>query len=152
MKKGEKRYESTDTLFVELQPMFSYHELDRLKKTNPMKILDKRDRDEIFQIYEKNYKFAIETDKRFKYGDNLGDFYLWMVENKCYLMDTLVDKFDRLYQKKINPFRKGIYTLDAMTYLYNRGYIRVYDRSLKIIRDEEHYIATLPKNGYRIRR
>lgn len=145
-KYGEKRYESTNTLNVELQPKFSYYDLDMLKTVEPSKILSKNDRDEVYQIYVKNY--VLETSAKY---DNLADFYVWMIENKCYLMDIFVKKLDKLYRDN-NPFKKGMYVLDAMAYLYNRRYVNAYSRYIKMMIDEEHQLLTLPRNDYRIRR
>lgn len=143
-----KRYEGTNTLNVELQPVFSYHDLDNLRTISPLKILKKEDRDEIFQIYTKTYLFEVSGKK-----DNVADFYVWMVENKCYLMDIFVDKIDKLYKdNKNNPFRQGMYKLDAMTYLYNRRYIETYNRHIKLEFNHEFSNLSLPKNEYRIKR
>lgn len=145
-KYDEKRYHNTNTLNVELQPKFSYHDLDLLKTVSPSKILRKEDRDEIYQIYVKNYVLDTSPDK-----NNLADFYIWMIEHKCYLMDIFIKKMDLLYRDD-NPFKKGMYSLDAMAYLYNRRYVNTYSRYIKMIIDEEHQLLTLPKNDYRIRR
>lgn len=146
LKYEEKRYISNKILNVELQPMFSYYDLDSLKTTKPLRILRKEDRDEIYQIYTKNYILDKSSKK-----DNLADFYIWMIENKCYLMDIFIKKMDRIYRNE-NPFKKDMYILDAMAYLYNRRYIHVYSRYIKMIIDEEHQLLTIPKNEYRIRR
>jgi hypothetical protein len=145
LKYNEKRYENTNTLNVELQPKFSYYDLDILKTITPNEVLRKEDRDEIYQIYTKNYLVDNNMD------DTLANFYIWMIENKCYLMDIFVKKMDILYREN-NPFKQGMYSLDAMAYLYNRKYINTYSRYLKIVIDAEHQILTLPKNDYRIRR
>ena len=146
LKNEEKRYSSSNILNVELQPMFSYYDLDTLKTVKPLHILKKEDRDEIYQIYTKNYILDKSSKK-----DNLADFYIWMIENKCYLMDIFIKKMDRLYHND-NPFKKGMYVLDAMAYLYNRRYIHTYSRYIKMIIDEEHQLLTIPKNEYRLRR
>lgn len=146
LKYNEKRYESTNALNVELQPKFSYHDLDYMRTVRPAKILRKEDRDEIYQIYAKNYVLDTSSEK-----DNLADFYIWMIENKCYLMDIFIKKMDVLYRDD-NPFKKGMYALDAMAYLYNRRYVNTYSRYIKMMIDEEHQLLTLPKNDYRIRR
>jgi hypothetical protein len=146
LKHNEKRYYNTNALNVELQPKFSYYDLDILKSVAPIKILKKEDRDEIYQIYVKNYVLDVPTDK-----DNLADFYIWMIENKCYLMDIFIKKMDKLYREE-NPFKKGMYVLDAMAYLYNRRYVNAYSRYIRMMINEEHQLLNLPKNEYRIRR
>ncbi|VBB18412.1 ADP-ribosyltransferase exoenzyme domain protein [Yasminevirus sp. GU-2018] len=148
LKYDEKRYqsESNSTLNAELQPMFSYYDLDGLKQITPSKVLRKEDRDEIYQIYTKNYLLEMPPEK-----DTLADLYIWMIENKCYLMDIYIKKMDRVYRRD-NPFKKGMYILDAMAYLYNRRYVQTYSRYIKMMIDEEHQLLDVPKNEYRIRR
>ena len=162
-KHGIKRYHDSDVLMVELQPVFSYDDLDILKHSKPTTILNSTDRDEIYQFYVKNYLPEINNDHRHsKLADfyirmvdndhkhnNLADFYIWMIENKCYLMDIFIVKMDRLYWKN-NPFKKAMYNLDAMAYLYNRKYVLTYNRFIKMVVDEEHQILDIPKNEYRI--
>jgi hypothetical protein len=144
LKYGTKRYHNGDILNIELQPLFSYYDLDMLKNNKPTTILKKTDRDEIYQIYVKNYILENTLDK-----DTLSDFYIWMIENKCYLMDIFIKKMDRLYRKE-NPFKKDMYVLDSMAYLYNRKYVYTYNRFIKIVVDETHQILNIPKNEYRI--
>jgi len=145
IKNGSKRYKNTGLLNVELYPVFSYDDLDILKTENPTKILIKEDRDEIYQIYTKNY--LLEINKK---DDTIANFYLWMIENKCYLMDIFIKKMDRLYKGQPNPFTQSVYILDAMCYLYNRHYVSSYNRYIKINFNEEYRLLTLPKNSYRI--
>jgi hypothetical protein len=146
LKHNIKRYENTNTLNVELQSKFSYHDLDLLNTISPSSVLRKEDRDEIYQIYVKNYLLEVDKEK-----DTVAQFYIWMIENKCYLMDIFIKKLEKLYRDN-NPFKKGVYELDAMSYLYNRRLVSTYSRFIKINFDEEHQILNLPKNEYRIRR
>jgi hypothetical protein len=147
LKHGIKRYDNTTTLNVELQPNFSYHDLDMLRTLKPSIILKKEDRDEVYQIYMKNYKSMVTNEK-----NNVADFYVWMIENKCYLMDILNKKMEKMYRSD-NPFKKKQrYILDSMSYLYNRRYVSTYNRYIKMDYDEEQQILTLPKNEYRIKR
>ena len=142
IKNNTKRYKNTKTLNVELYPVFSYNDLDKMKEEKPDKILVKED---IYQIYMKNY--LLEINKK---DDNIANFYLWMIENKCYLMDIFIKKMDRLYKGQPNPFTQSVYILDAMCFLYNRHYISSYNRYIKINFNEEYRLLTLPKNSYRI--
>lgn len=122
---GKKMYAEDGILSVELQPKFSYHDLNYLKKQSPKEILQKIDRDELFQLYDKFYK---DTNKL----DNIADFYLWLIEeNKCHLLDILINKIDKLLGKN-NPFKNDIYILDSATYLYNRKYIQTYPTNISI--------------------
>lgn len=142
LKHNTKRYSNSNTLNIELRPKFDYRDLDVLKDTDPQLILNKKDRDEIYQIYKRAY---LPFDKK----SSLAGFYIWMIQNKCYLMDIFVAKLDRLYKER-NPFNKGYYILDPTTYLYNRSKIRSYNRLISIDYDEDHKLLTLPKNEYRL--
>jgi hypothetical protein len=143
LKFGKKKYDNSGTLNIELRPLFSYYDLDILRKTSPVKILSKRDRDEIYQIYIRSY-IILGEDK-----NNLADFYTWMMENSCYLSDILVEKFGRMFGKD-NPFKKDMYIIDPMAYLYNRGFVSVYNRNIQFNIDENRSGHNLPKNRYRI--
>jgi hypothetical protein len=148
---GTKRYDATGIASAELSALFGYNELDRLRQIKPSKVLNEKDRDDIYQLYVRNY---LSESKGNTSMDNLADFYIWMAENRCYLMDMLVGKINRLYKAhpSINPFRKEVYRLDAMAYLYNRRLVSTYNRSIKMEYNEEHQILVLPKNDHRIRR
>jgi len=67
------------------------------------------------------------------------------------LMDILIEKMDRQFRAN-NPFKKDMYVLDSMTYLYNRNLIRTYNRNIKFDINEERSGHNLPKNKYRINR
>lgn len=124
---GTKMYSDTDILNVELQPKFSYHDLNYLKSVSPTEILLKEDPDEIYQLYDKYYKYL----KRPKIN-TITDFYLWLIEeNRCYLLDTFIDKIDRILGKN-NPFKNDMYILDSATYLYNRKHIQSYPTNMSI--------------------
>lgn len=143
LKNGIKRYKDSNILNVELQPKFSYHQLDKLETANYDSVLKKDDQDEIYQIYEKVYKIEERSH-------NMSDFFIWMAENKCYLMDTLVFKMERFY-KVDNPFIYDYYILDPITFLYNRRYIQTYpsfvvNRRTIIFKDSKNI---MPKNEYR---
>lgn len=115
---GKKKYSDIGVLNVELQPKFSYRDLDKLKKFSPKLILLKEDRDELYQIYDKFFKQIAKTD-------TISEFYIWLKENKCYLIEQFVVKIDRLIEIT-NPFRNDVYILDPFTYLYNRKQINTY--------------------------
>lgn len=136
---GIKRYSDMNVLNVELQPKFSYHDIDSLKKISPSKILKKDDRDELYQLYNKSYKGI----------DTITKFYEWIKENKCYLLDHYVVKIDRIMQKN-NPFRNDMYMLDPITYLYNRRLINTCPTNMEIGITIKRNILTENKNDYRI--
>lgn len=113
----KKRYHDKKILSMEIAPKFSYYELDRLRSIIPNAILKKEDRDELYQIYDKVYKEMVEKDK-----NNVIDFYIWIIKNKCYLISELTKKLTKIYTNN-NPFEYAYYVLDPNLYLYNRGYI-----------------------------
>ena len=116
----QRRYQDSKILSMEISPQFSYYQLDLLKKTDPDKILSKTDNDELYQIYDKTYRNYVE-----KKNNNLADFLIWIIEHKCYLVEVMCAKMERLF-KKDNLFNKDYYILDPTTYLYNRNYIDNY--------------------------
>lgn len=112
-----KKYADINVLNIELKSTFSYFDLDLLKTISPNKILEKND-NEIYQVYTKLYKNT-------KNNDNICDFYVWLKETRCYLIDKLVDSVDKILGAQ-NPFKNASYKLDPITYLYNRKYIATY--------------------------
>lgn len=148
LKNNVKRYSDTNTLNVELRPKFEYRDLDIMKDMSPSIILSKKDYDdEMYQIYKRGY-LANEKETN---EDTVAGLYIWMIENKCYLMNIFVSKLNKLFKKR-NPFKKGYYILDSMTYLYNRNKVMTYDRFIKMNFDEDHQLLVIPKNEYRITR
>lgn len=141
LKNNKKRYSDEKILFAELRPKFSYYDLDTLRKTNPMSILDKQDRDEIYQIYTKIYK-PIEDD-------TIAEFYLWLKDNYCYLLEQYTEKIDRLLGDN-NPFLTSFYVLDPFTYLYNRNYVKTYPLGSTFDIDGKKKREVLNKNEYRL--
>lgn len=144
--KNIKRYESSKILTLEMNPKYSYYMLDKLKNISPIRVLKKEDNDELYQIYDKTYKNFVK-----KTLDNLNNFIVWIIKNKCYLIETLISKLQRLY-KNNNPFEQDYYILDPNTYLYNRGFIQTYPNyiiniELKLKRN----INIIPMNEYKYR-
>lgn len=138
LKYGKKKYSSIDSVI--LKPKFKYYYLDLLKKTNPNKILNKKDRDEIYQIYKTAYKPYVTDDAL-----NLSDFYIWIVENYCYLTSALIEKMPKLFHKN-NPFEQDYYFLDPNGYLYANNLINTYYNADDVIMDDVY----APKNDYRL--
>jgi len=142
-KQNKKKYQGFDTL--EIKPKFSYYDLDRLKTTSPIQILNKSDRDELYQLYIKAFKGS-------KYNDTISDFFIWIVENYCIFMKYLIPKMERVYPRN-NPFNTDYYILDGFLYLYNRELINNYITSTinqPQIDDINLYNTNLPKNNYRL--
>ena len=130
-----------DTNKIDLQPLFSYYDLDILYDIKVEKILSKTD-DEIYQIYDKTYKL-INKDS------SIADYFIWILENKCYLIETFIKKIEKIY-KKNNPFKQDIYILNPINYLYNKNKIKVYniDRDISLLKERKSYF--IPTNEYRI--
>lgn len=143
LKRNEKRFSKVDSLVV--RPKFSYYLLDVLKKIDPEKIIKKEDRDEIYQIYTKIYK--LENKSKF----NLSDFMIWLVENYCYQVSTLVSKMNRLFNQD-NPFDLDYYNLDGITYLYNKRLIENFPIFNSSSAEGPSDDKSLPKNEYRLTR
>ena len=146
LKFKERKFQNKNVTIdsTELKSQFSYYELERLRTTEPSKILDKEDRDELYQIYNKVYKLYFGQDK-----DNLADFYIWIVENDCIYLESLIKKMYRLYPKN-NPFDNDYYVLDAPRHLYNNNIISeplIFKKSKDI---KELITDRIPKNEYRL--
>lgn len=135
----ELRMDST-----EIKTQFSYYELDRMKEIDPIKILRKEDRDELYQIYVKTYQTFFSKEKY-----NLADFYIWMVENQCINLKFLVEKIHRIFNYN-NPFENDYYILDAIGYLYNQGIISEYPSFKKSKKHKGITDGDAPKNEYRL--
>lgn len=118
---------------------FEYKMLDELKNIDPLKILRKSDRDELYQIYIKKYT------KDYPDKLNIADFYIWLVHNHCKFANYLVDKIKRIY-KHNNPFKLDYYILDVNMYMTTYKIIDDND----IIPSESTIKIKLPKNEYRI--
>ena len=117
LKSGKKRFFDDKIYEIELSPRFSFYDLDYLKVTDTNNFFTRED-DELYQIYEKSYKIENKKSK-------LSDYFIWTIENKCYLIDKFINKLGKLYDK-INPFNRDMYVLFHHTYLYNRGKINAF--------------------------
>ncbi len=141
LKRGKKRFLEKNISTTELKPKFSYFDLDNLKNIKPDSVLTKDDRDEIYQVFEKVFK---QTHKK----SSLADFIIWIIENKCYLIDHLIPKLTRVYGE-INPFENDLYILDPITYLYNRRLIMTYTAIIQDDIFEPRQVYIVQKNEYR---
>ena len=148
LKFKEKRFRNSkvniDIDSTELRPQFSYYELDRLRTTKTMLILNKNDRDEVYQLYTKIYKLYVEEE-----NDNLANFYVWMVENHCVYLKILIKKMIRLYAKN-NPFKYDYYILDAGRHLYNKNLIDEAPVYANTTDNKDTISNRIPKNEYRL--
>ncbi len=108
----------------EIKPVFSYFALDKLSEIKPSKVITKDNRDDmIYQIYKTIYGK----------DDSIKNFYIWLVENYCYLVQDLIEKMTTFYHCD-NPFENDYYVFNAIEYLYNREMILEYPSSDSKIR------------------
>lgn len=156
LKSGIKKYSDADILNIELQPKFSTHALDALKTISHTKILRKDDQDELYQIWDKVYineprPNANNGKNPTQLTHNMADFFIWIAENRCYLMDKLVYKMSRFFTIN-NPFEQDYYLLDPTSYLYNKKHIDILP-SYVVNTSRVNLIDSkniLPKNEYRL--
>lgn len=146
IKYNKRRFQNKEIKIdsTEVKPIFSYYELDRLKTIDPLKILLKEDRDELYQIYTKTYKYLFKEERY-----NLKDFFIWIIETYCININLLIDKLGKIYNVN-NPFKMDYYDVDGFAYLYNRGIISAYPFQTDI--DKKFYSTgqEVPKNEYRL--
>lgn len=134
-----KRFNNID----EILSGYSYQKLDYLDKIDPMKILYKEDQDEIYQIYKNLY---IEEGNK----SNLKEFILWLYNKKCYLLEVMTKKVNRIL-KDDNPFESAYYLFDYQAFLYNRGMIVTYTPNT-LEKVSFNRVTTIRKNRYRLDR
>jgi hypothetical protein len=117
MKYKKKKYNYSSII-----AKFSYLYLNDLFNTSPSDILSREDNDELYQIYQE----YIKNNK-----NNLSDFYLWIVDNYCFLLNLYIEKIDKLFNIEQNPFREKneYYIIEYGEFLYNN----------KIIDNVPHY-------------
>jgi hypothetical protein len=146
LKHNNKRYQELKILNIEIYPKFLYRQLDILKSTDPNVILNKEDKDELYQIYNKVYITLFDKKKY-----NIADLFIWTIENKCYLVELLLNKLNRLFKNE-NTLDKPYYILDTTTYLYNRRLITEYPQFvIDNSYDIDKSLLTLSKNEMRSR-
>jgi hypothetical protein len=147
LKNNIKKYNKINILNIDLHTKYSYYQLDKLKIKSPKDILKKDDLDELYQIYDKSYLPNLKKNKDI---DNVANFYIWIINNKCYLTETLVNKMGRIYNID-NPFLNDYYILDPISFLYNKKIIETYPDY--IVNDSSTIYEKkdiIPKNNYRI--
>ncbi len=142
LKFKKKKYIEFDS--SELYSNFYYYIFDSFKNIDPNRILDRNDRDEIYQIYTKAYYPYF--DKR---NHNISDFYIWMVNNYCYCLNHMIDKIYRIFPEN-NPFLNDSYTLNSYLYLYNKKIIDAIDYNQNTNSLSSIKLMNQFKNNYRI--
>ena len=142
-KSNYKKYEEIENL-KELKTNFSYLFLDKLKTISYNKVLSKKDNDEVYQMFQEF--------KKIKNSEKLDEFYLWIIDNYCFLLNIFKNKLIRIYSQKNNPFiNNDYYILDPMSYLYNRKLISSIPISnYKLKKNIKKDDILLPKNIYRL--
>jgi len=138
LKNNEKRFFMKDLNIIELKPLFDYYDLDLLKELEIEKLFTKVD-DELYQLYVKFYKINFPDNK-------VSDYLVWIIENKCYLTEKYIQKLEKIY-KNNNPFKKDVYILNCMNYLYNKKITNTYGSTDIFIKERKQY--QLPTNEYR---
>mgnify|MGYP003398068167 FL=1 len=106
-KNQKKRF--GDSLYI--SPNFDYAQLNYLSKNTTDDILDVHDKDEVYRVA----KLSGIT--------NLMEFYIHIAENNPKLLNTLIDKFSKIYSSEVNPFENISYKFDTFSYLYDKKYI-----------------------------
>lgn len=116
----KKRFDTLNLSEYDITPMFRYHginSIDDMSNIDVNMIIDQSDRDELYQFFHNVYS---------KIGENnVASFYVYLVQNECWLVNFLVSKLDRYFYKKntMNPFKNVMYVLKPHTFLYNRSLI-----------------------------
>lgn len=143
LKENKKRFFDENIVEIELSTAFTYYDLDQLKELKAENFFTKID-NELYQIYEKSFK--LENN-----NSSISDYLIWIIENKCYLIDKFLEKLKTIYIK-INPFKRDMYILNCYTFLYNRGKFNAYsnyydtdieDRENVLIRTDEYKRAKM---------
>jgi hypothetical protein len=126
-----------------INPKFSYFLLDELSNTSAMEVLNREDNDELYQIYQEYLK----TNK-----NNLSDFYIWITENYCFMLNKFIEKIDRLFNSIKNPFREKneYYIIDYGEFLYENKEIDYIPRVNKDKKKKDTFYISKNKNMYRI--
>jgi len=122
LKENKKRFFDSNVIEIELSTAFSYYDLDRLKNLYVDNFLTRSD-NELYQLYVKAYSLEVYDEK--KKNNTIADYLIWIIENKCYLIEKFIKKLSQVYDK-VNPFRRDMYILNPYTFLYNRGKFNAY--------------------------
>ena len=141
IKTNKQRFTTDKISKIELKPLFAYSDFDYLKEIEPS-VLALDNNDEIGQLYNKIYKLEYPNS-------NLAEFIIWIIENKCYLLEYLIPKLNEIYGDN-NPFNNDTYILYPITFLYNRNIIKSF--TALIIDDIYKPVnkITIQKNDYRL--
>lgn len=100
--------------FTEIIENFDYAQLDYLFGVQINEVITPSDKNELYRIAQLSKT------------NNIGDFYIYVVEKFPKLIKVLEEKMDIIYEPEKNPFLNMSYTLDPWMYLYNRNLITIY--------------------------
>lgn len=103
-------------------PAFNYEMLDILKDINPINVIPKKNHRQQDNIIYHNF---IDVYKEL-YPNKLNckDFYIWLVENKCGLIDDFIDALDNMPEyENYNPFTYDYYVFFPMEYMIEHNII-----------------------------
>lgn len=110
--KYKKRYFE----FQEITANFDYYQLQYLFSVPVTEYIASSDHSELYRTHRSNSTI-----------DNMGDFYIYIVEHNPKLIKQLQDKIDEIYDstgnESNNPFKNMSYKLDPWLFLYNKKYI-----------------------------
>jgi len=120
-----------------ITPKFSYYQLDILENTFAKEILNKNDKDELYQIY-------INIDNE---NIKVSNFIIHIVKKYSVLINILIEKICKIYDDKHNPFYLCYYNMNCIGYLYNNKFIANMPGYINNINLEN---IDLNKNIYRI--
>lgn len=115
LKNGKKYFSKIPSL----EPKFDYFQLDKWKTLEASVILSSTDKDELYQIFQ---EFKNHKNK----NTSLAAFYLFIIEEYCYLINMLESKISRLYpdiQTYHNPILFDYYVLKPSLFLYEKKLI-----------------------------
>ncbi|BCS82961.1 hypothetical protein QLL95_gp1162 [Cotonvirus japonicus] len=100
-------------VFDEISPKFDYSRLDFLFGYSVNDVIKSTDKNELYRVTQSSGK------------TNMGDLYLYIVENFPKLISTIEEKMDVVYDYNddINPFKNISYILNPWTYLLDKSFI-----------------------------
>ena len=142
-KTGMKRFGK----MYEIKPMFSYDELELLgSKTYRaiIKRMGQRNVDEIYRVFKDGFVPLVQSGKK---KDSFGDFYVWIADNHCHLIEKLEANVAAV---TASPLDSLYYEFDGMGYLYNRGLISLIPYDRKTAEPLPGINIKLVKNEYRL--
>ena len=139
IKYEKKRFRKLSTF--EIKPIFSYFQLDKMKSTTIDFIFTNIKKDElIYQVYKK-FK-EIYENKKF-----VNDFYIYIIENYCFLIKKLIEILSTTIYVIDNPFIYDYYEINCNAYLYKKKIVPTFKSYSDNLQNLSEYF---PKNKYRI--